>query len=130
MKRKLEAGSWKPVAYSVSSLEREPEPDLPDPLLGTLRVAGERVRLQQRRIRQPRGRVDQAAIARVVLYPGFNALNRLNTSPIASTRMLPRSRNDFDDAQVELRLRQNARPQFTVSHAPDSSIVALCVSLL
>ena len=66
-------------------LEREPHADLADALFRTTEVARELRRLQQRRIRRRPARRDRDARLRGRLL-GLMALNRLNTSPIASMR--------------------------------------------
>ena len=101
-------------------LEREPDSELADALLGLLDVAGVGDRLHEARDCTP------AALARceVIGSAGFLALNRLNTSAIASTRALPLRRNDL------LRRRFSCengarRLQLTFSHGPTSSKVAV-----
>src|SRR5581483_3740277 len=87
-----------------SALEREPEPDLTHALFRTLRVAGERRRLQQVRIRRPRGRnVDaRAEAARVDRVEQVEHLaDRFDVRAAAEAE-------DLRDAEVQLLLRHAA----------------------
>jgi hypothetical protein len=64
---------------------------------------------------------------RPVNVAGLRALNRLNTSPIASSRALPNSVNDFRDAEVEHLL---ARAAAAVDRLARSDLLQLDVACI